>query len=622
MPIWVSEQGIGKVDAPETEFTAPAGRRYDSYFPVPFFISPRRGYGVLVEGTERIVFELCSVQSDAWRAETWSDTLSMILFVGDTPAQILERATAHMGRPPMPPDWALLPWVAIKGGTEVVRQRAAALRTAGVPASAIWSEDWLGESINPITGNNIQYHWEWDPTHYPDLAGLVAELHATHFRFLGYFNPFVTQGFKEWDEAVAGGFLPKRPDGTDYDMPILLKTGSVVDLTLPAARDWLRGYLQAGLALGLDGWMADFAEWVPFDARFADGRTGAQVSSDYPRLWQAANREVCHTDCVFFVRSGFTGSAALATAVWGGDQNTDFGEDDGLPTALRIGVGLGLSGVALYGTDIAGYTSLTVPPSDKELYFRWTELGAFQPLMRTHEGNAGPDNWLYDRDAETLEHFRRYAERHTRLFPFWRALFRIAATTGLPPIRHPALHYPESDAMVSTRDTYLLGDSLYVAPVVARDATERALTLPPGTWADVLTGERHTGAVTVAAPVGEIPVLQREGSLVPRIAPGIQTTPAAAEAAASHLIVTVVLGADGRFTLADGTTLEMTSASAADPGPLDLPGCTTPGMRGCTTLDGRWRTYRLAGATLSGQGFAFTASDATRTYDVVAAVVP
>ena len=622
VPIWVGEQGIGKNDLlRESEIPLGfAGRKHDSYFPVPFFLSPR-GYGVLVEGTERIVFELCSEQSDAWRVEIWSDQLRLILFHGDTPLQVLERATAWWGRPPTPPDWAWLPWIAVKGGTEHVREKAEALRDAAIPAAAIWAEDWLGESINAITGNNLKYHWVWDEEHYPDLPGLIDELHGMDLKFLGYFNPFIVTQFDEWPVATEKDWIPQTPEGEDYKFLVLAQEGSVVDVTSPDARQWLLEHMQTGRELGLDGWMADYAEWVPYDAVFADGRTGAEVSSEYPLLWQEVNRQACPPDdCVFFVRSGFTGSGGIVTAAWGGDQNTDFGEDDGLPTAVRIGVGLGLAGVAFYGSDIAGYTSSVNPPSTKELYFRWTELGAFSPIMRTHEGNRGEENWNYDEDAETLAHFKRYAERHTRLYPFFRALMRVAHERGLPIIRHPALHWPESADMLAVRDTYLLGDSLYVAPVVAEGATTREVVLPPGRWAQWDSGARREGTVQADAPLTEIPVYAREGAVVPLLHDATVQGPAAAQAAhESHLDLVVVTGGDGELTLADGAQVSLTSTSPSDPGALGLPDCAGD-ARGCTEVVEGQRRYRLEGAQLgsAADGFAvtITGGPATRLYDV------
>ncbi len=624
VPIWVQEQGLGKSeDLREDTFPSFKGHEYDSYFPVPFVLSVREdgtSFGLLALGEERLIFDFCRASKTVTRLERWASSLEVIVITGATPAEVLSNASEYLGRPALPPDWAHYPWLAVKGGTKRVQEQATLIADEGIPASAIWSEDWLGESINPITGHNINYHWEWDPTAYPELPALIDGLHAQDLKFLGYFNPFVTQGFSEWDEAIAGGFLPKSPDGAPYEMTILTKLGSVVDLTNPAARTWLLEHLEAGRALGLDGWMADFAEWVPYDAQFADGRTGATVSSDYPRLWQEVNRQACRPEdgCVFFVRSGYTGSSALSTAVWAGDQNTDFGEDDGLPTAVRIGVGLGLVGVAFYGSDIAGYTSAGVPPSTRELFFRWTEHGAWTPIMRTHEGNAGPDNWWFDEDAETLAHFKRYAQEHARLFPYLRALMHEAVATGIPPMRHPALHEPTPRTLVA-RDIYLLGPRVLVAPVVAEGAVTRSLGLPPGRWVDLRDGRAYAGdtEITVDAPLDAIPVFLGEGTLLPRLvdAPAGPTAALASEAKA--LEVTAVPGRDGSFVLADGATLTLEAAGVtADPGDGGLPTC-TGAERGCTVLEGARRTVRLeAGAEFVAGDLRFR-STAERAIDLV-----
>ena len=122
-----------------------------------------------------------------------------------------------------------------------------------------------------------------------------------------------------------------------------------------------------------------------------------------------------HLSCS--VRSGWAsingGTGGRAPVLWGGDQNTNWEYDDGFPTVLPIGSHAGLSGVPIFGSDIAGYTSLNVPHTTKELFYRWSSLAAFHPVMRTHHGSDECRNWAFDRDEETLTHFRRYARLHT-----------------------------------------------------------------------------------------------------------------------------------------------------------------------------------------------------------------
>lgn len=58
-----------------------------------------------------------------------------------------------------------------------------------------------------------------------------------------------------------------------------------------------------------------------------------------------------------FQRSGWTGAASCAQVVWGGDPTTGWGFD-GLTSAVSSALGMGLSGVAVWGSDIGGFFAL------------------------------------------------------------------------------------------------------------------------------------------------------------------------------------------------------------------------------------------------------------------------
>jgi hypothetical protein len=191
-----------------------------------------------------------------------------------------------------------------------------------------------------------------------------------------------------------------------------------------------------------------------------------------------------------------------------------------------MGINLSISGCPAYGHDIAGYQSATNPPSTKELFFRWTELGAFSPVMRTHHGTEPSMEWAWNSDADSIAHYRRYAIEHIQLAPFFEALARDANVLGTPMFRGLFLSYPDQDIAWTQRDEYLLGDSILVAPVVTQGATSRDVWLPPGTWFPWGGGAPLPGDTTVpqvSADVGEIPVYARAGSLIVRYPDRIRT---------------------------------------------------------------------------------------------------
>lgn len=525
-PLWTQEQGI---DKPESGFGFPLANDPEAaYAPMGVWHSSD-GASAVITHDRYSEIDLCESLPDRVRLRSLGAAPGFVLVAGDTPKARLTAITARVGRPPPVPDWALAPWNDAVGGPARLRAVAETLRAEGIPSSAIWSEDWIGGE-QTANGYRLSYAWAWDPETYPDLADDIAWLHARGFAFLAYFNPFVPEPTAMWAEGVAGGFLVKDADGAvaTFTDPGFRPAG-LVDLTNPDAREWLLGYQLTALRdLGVDGWMADFAEWLPVDAVLHSGESGWAAHNRYPLDWQRANREAQqmadvpgHPGHLFFARSGWAsvngGSAGLAPVMWAGDQNTDWDRDDGFPTVIPIGVHLGLAGVAVYGSDIAGYTSVTAPNTTKELFFRWASLGAFHPVMRTHHGSDECGNWSFDRDAETVAHYRRYARIHTLLHPYLRRLADEASATGVPMVRHPWLVAPDQPALWrEARDHFFLGDDLLVAPVVAQGAAGRTVHLPSAGWWPLFgAAPANEAVIEAAADPTAIPVFVRPGTALP-----------------------------------------------------------------------------------------------------------
>jgi alpha-glucosidase (family GH31 glycosyl hydrolase) len=572
VPIWTREQGIGK---PERPIFPVHGEPADAYAPMGWLMSSG-GWGLLLGQSQRTTFELCSEREDAWRVEAFAPEVKFTVLRG-APKALLTEVTEYTGRTPAPVPWTFAPWNDGLISPERVLGLARLLRENEVPASVMWVEDWIGGEDEGALGYHLTYTWHPDRERWPDMEGMIEELHAQGFKFLGYFNSFVRQNTRLWEEGVEGGFLIRNPQGEPYTfVDPIFRQASLVDLTNPAALEWLRGYQLEAVRIGLDGWMADFGEWLPFDAVMHDGRSGAEVHNLFPLLWQEANlanlREAKPDgDFTFFARSGFAwtggGTSGLAPVVWGGDQTTSWDAGDGLRTVIPIGLNLGMSGVGIYTHDIAGYVSATTPTTTKELWFRWVELGAFSPVMRTHHGAKDLANWSLDRDEESLAHWKKYAIEHTLLYPYLMAVAKEATEQGIPMFRHPVLELPGDPEAPGLRDQYFLGDALMVAPVLDEGATEVRVWIPAGVWSSWWDPtQRLEGPAwhTVAAPLGQIPVFVRPGALVPLLS-GVPDTFAQAtdegvttlESLGGALTVVVAPGGGGGRTLADGTTLEI-----------------------------------------------------------------
>ncbi len=568
IPTWMSEPGIKKdltTDDPSGAWFL-VGRRHGSHMPMPEFVS-RRGYMAVVESNARNVFAMCSERQDVVRMQLELPT-KVHIFDGPTPTEALVRKTAHFGRSRVPPPVAFAPWNDAIMGSAEVRRVAKLLRDRHIPSSVIWSEDWRGGGPNPAVpdGYKLKEEWDVDRELYPDFEAVATELHAAGFAWHVYFAPFLVRGSRVWDEALREGYVIHTQAGAPYIFsgPSLEDT-SLLDLTNPKAVAWAVGKMQAAFRLGADGFMGDYGEWLPTDAKLANG-DAADIHNQYPVLWQQTQRTAIDTmgdgqRRVSFVRSGWFGTPQLTDVFWGGDQATDFGLDDGLPTVIPIGLGVGLSGVSTYGHDIGGYQTTGVAPTTKELFFRWTELGAWSPVMRTHHTTAPKASWAFDRDEETLLHWTRYAKLHMALVPYLRGLAKEAAATGVPIWRHLAMGSPDETRLWGISDQVLVGPRIVVAPVVSQGATSRPVELPQGRFFPWDGGASVAGPrITVGAALGDIPVFAGEGAIVPTFPANVETTSDGEREKAR--IVYVFLGKDGAFAEDGGPAYALQSSAA------------------------------------------------------------
>jgi alpha-glucosidase len=272
--------------------------------------------------------------------------------------------------------------------------------------------------------------------------------------------------------------------------------------------------------------MADFGESLPYDAVLASGMPAGQYHNIYPESWASLNRALVDSlpggdQYVFFTRSAFTGSPAMTTLMWEGDQLTTWDAQDGIESAVTGLLSGGLSGFSLNHSDIGGYTGINNPllkiSRSKELLMRWMELSAFTTVYRTHEGNTPDQNAQFYSDDQTLGQFDRFA----RVYQAWgflrKRLVRNAAETGVPVNRPLFLSYPDDPvALGFSYQEFLVGPDILVAPVLDSGKDSLRVYLPAGSWVHVWTGKPYRSPydgqwVSVPAPLGQPAVFVKEG---------------------------------------------------------------------------------------------------------------
>lgn len=512
LPLFVMEQGIGRGAQPITFFANllanSGGDWWTSYAVAPQYITSKLR-ALFLESHAYSVFDL----RDPWRAQIrlHAPHLAGRILHGATPAALIEEYTRYAGRMRPLPDWILEGAVAgMQGGSGQVRGVWEALRERGTPLAAFWLQDWVGQR-KTMFGKQLWWNWELDEAHYPDWHALVDELDAAGVRVMSYVNPFLADlsGLREarrdlFAEARDAGYLVRDASGAPIMIPNTDFSAAMLDLTHPEAWEWFKAVMRDQvLTAGVSGWMADFGEALPVEAKLHGGQDAAVFHNAYPEEWARLNREVIEEtgrgdEFVFFTRAGYTRSPEYSTLFWLGDQLVSWDRFDGIKSAVTGLLSSGISGYAFNHSDIGGYTTISSPirnyHRDRELYLRWLELNAFSVVFRTHEGNDPASNIQFYTDDETLAAFDRFARVYAAWAFYRKELSAEAARTGMPVVRHPFLHYPE-DVRFHDMDyqQFLVGDVFLVAPVLDPGKDSVTVLFPPGDWVHVWSGTVHHG---------------------------------------------------------------------------------------------------------------------------------
>ena len=221
----------------------------------------------------------------------------------------------------------------------------------------------------------------------------------------------------------------------------------------------------------------------------------------------------------FFSRSANAKSPASSTLFWAGDQLTSWDQYDGMRSALSAMLSGGLSGMSMTHSDTGGYTEFAEHvyrmTRTTAMLVRWLEMETFRgTMLRTHPGLLPDLSAQVNTSAVTLKATRLASKLHGMLHPYRSLLMKEAATAGIPLVRYMFLEFPQAENTWSSRDQFMLGHLLLVAPVFTPRSTTRTVYFPlNSTWQHVFTKETIQGQgtnVTVAVPMGTPAVFFRQ----------------------------------------------------------------------------------------------------------------
>lgn len=435
-------------------------------------------------------------------------------------------------------------------------------RELNVPLDGI-IQDWQYWGTDPSSWNAI----EFGNPGFPDPKKMIDDVHARNAHIIISVWPSFGKNTSVHNELKEKQML--------LDFKTYPDEATVYDVYNPAARRIYWDRMNRNMfAIGMDGWWLDATEPEFSDndeklnQRTHDGQY-REVFNAFPILSVGGvhdNQRAATGDKRVFIltRSAFAGQQRYSAASWSGDIRSDWNV---LHNQISAGLNFSLCGIPYWNTDIGGFASCNYfpeginDPAFRELYVRWSQFGAFTPMMRSH-GTCTPRE-IYqfgDRGSWEFDALDKSIRLRYILLPYIYSTAWNVSKNHDTFMRALFMDFPEDTTLHDTDGEYMFGRSLLVAPVTRPMYVDKAgninlnatqtkdVYLPKGSgWYDFWTGEFILGGRNVAkpTPIDIIPLYVRAGSILP-VGPDVQY---ATEKKWDNLEIRVYPGADGSFVV-------------------------------------------------------------------------
>jgi len=476
-----------------------------AYKNIPFYIT-NKGYGVFVNHTENVLFEVGSEVVSRVGVSVVGEELEYFIIGGASIKEVIRNYTALTGRPALPPSWSFGLWLSTSFTTnydeKTVTSFVNGMAQRDIPLSVFHFDCYWMKEFNLCD-------FEWDERVFPNPAEMLTRLKAKGLHISVWLNSYVGQNTKMFKEGKEKSYFIKKTDGTVWQTDLWEPGLAIVDFTNPAACEWYSGKLIKLLETGVDCFKTDFGERIPAqDVRYYDGSDPEKMHNYYTYIY---NKTVFETikakqkDAIVFARSATTGCQKFPVH-WGGDSTANY---QSMAETLRGGLSLGMGGFGFWSHDIGGFESTATP----DLYKRWAAFGLLSSHSRLHGSSSYRVPWLFD--EESVDVVRNFTKLKCSLMPYIYAAANEAAETGVPLMRAMVVEFENDPACAHLDQQYMFGESLLVAPIF-NDRSEATYYLPNGQWINFFTGETVNGGSFRCEKYDymNLPLFIRENSIV------------------------------------------------------------------------------------------------------------
>ena len=479
-----------------------------TYKNIPFYMT-NRGYGVFVEDTSDVSFEVASEKVERVQFSAEGETIVYDVIYGGTPKTVLDGYTALTGRPALMPAWSFGLWLSTSFTTNYDEKTATSfiqgMADRDIPLSVFHFDCFWMKGFNWC-------NFTWDEETFPDPEGMLKRYHDRGLHLCCWINPYIGQASPLFREGMEHGYLLKKTNGDVWQTDLWQAGMGILDVTNPDARAWYCDHLRKILRMGVDCLKTDFGERIPVrDIAYYDGKDPLHMHNYYTFLYNKMvfdllKEERGEGEAILFARSATAGSQQFPVH-WGGDNSASY---ISMAETLRAGLSMSHSGFGFWSHDISGFEQTA--PAD--VYKRWAAFGLLSSHSRLHGSSSYRVPWLFD--EESCDVVRKFTRLKCRLMPYLYGAAVEAHEHGTPMMRPMMLEFPDDPACDTLDRQYMMGESLLVAPVFHADS-HVDYYLPDGLWTSLLDGRKVQGGhwQKETHDFLSLPLMVRPGTVLP-----------------------------------------------------------------------------------------------------------
>ena len=463
--------------------------------------------GVFLDNSCKTRFDFNKTVKDEVRFSFDGGAKDVYFFFGSLP-EVIAAYTALLGRSPLPPRFSLgtqqSRWS--YGSKEDVEKVIAGYQEAGLPLTTIYLDIDYMDHFKDFTVNEETF---------PDIRNWLAEKKKEGIHIIPIIDAGVKAevGYRVYDEGIADHHFCTL-NGEVYHNEVW--PGDSVFPAFPevGTRIWWSMYVRDFLRLGFDGIWNDMNEPASFKGPLPlDVDMGGISHAEAHNLYAHYMNQATHMGFLaaqkrpyIVTRAGCAGTQRFA-ATWTGDNQSIW---DHLRLMIPQLCNLSLSGFACAGVDIGGFGGDSTP----ELIARWAEASLFNPIYRNHSAIHTLPQEPYLLEGEEFLAYKNALMIRYQLIPsLYTALFE-AESAGKIALRPLIYNFPKDERAKNENTELMLGEQWLLAPALFPGQQSRSVYFPCAFYR-YSDGQRfEKGDQLVPCPLGNIPLFQREQSVV------------------------------------------------------------------------------------------------------------